>query len=181
MTGFMSGDGSELVGGKLPTGVGEALNLDSLGNLLVNIGAWAANQSVNLAQVNGSTPQMSGDDGVSVAAMLELALTGYNSGGPLLANGTPSQLAFDRLRTWLGKGSQSNAITSTSVGDTNLTFSVAPKTLLPGQAIKLSGASSPEYVYVAASFVPSASATSMAVSSSFTKASAAAVVVMKGP
>jgi hypothetical protein len=123
--------------------------------------ALASNQSnvpANIAQINGAVPQMSQDDGASLNGLLEIALMGYTSGGPVLANGVPTQLAWDRWRTWLGKGSQSNAITSTTAGDTNLTFSAAPKTLLPGQAIKLSGAAG-EYVYVADSFTPSATAT----------------------
>jgi hypothetical protein len=164
MTGYLNSDGSELTGGKLPNGTGEAFNLDSNGNLLIAPGppgTGSGNQPTNIAQINGATPQMSGDDGVSLAAMLELAGMGYNSGGPVLANGVPSQLAFDRLRTWLGKGSQSNAITATLVGDNNLTFSAAPKTILPGQAIKLQGGATPEYVYVADSFTPGTTATSV--------------------
>src|SRR5579883_1204271 len=161
MTGFMSSDGGEIAAGLNPSGVGQALKLDVSGNLLVATGAGGANQNINLAQINGAAPIMSQEDGASLNTLLELALMAYNSGGPVLANGVQSQLAFDRLRTWLGKGNQSNAITATNVGDTSLTFSVAPKTLLPGQAIKLSGGAIPEYVYVADSFVPSATATSI--------------------
>lgn len=142
MTGFTSSDGSALVGGKLPNGVGEALNLDAAGNLLVNAGGGGA-----------------GSDGASSASIGEEALALYNSGGPLLANGTPGGLAFDRQRSWLGKGSQSNAITATNAGDTQLTFSAAPKTLLPGTALKLQGGAAPEYVYVASSYVVSPTAT----------------------
>lgn len=137
MTGFMNADGSALAGGKLPSGTGEALNLDAAGNLLVN-----------------SSGGGSQGDGAAASSLGEQALGVYNSGGPVLANGVPSGLAFDRLRSWLGKGSQSNAITATSVGDTQLTFSVAPKTLLPGTPIKLSGGATAEYVYVTSSFVP---------------------------
>jgi hypothetical protein len=142
MTGFMSSDGSGLVGGRLPNGVGEALNLDAAGNLLVNAGGGGA-----------------GSDGALAASIGEEALAVYNSGGPVLANGTPGGLAFDRLRAWLGKGSQSGAVTATNAGDTQLTFSAAPKTLLPGTAIKLQGGATPEYVYVASSYVVSPTAT----------------------
>ena len=38
MTNFMSGDGSGLIGGLLPSQVGQALKLDGAGNLLVNPG-----------------------------------------------------------------------------------------------------------------------------------------------
>lgn len=144
MSGFMSGDGSALVGGKLPNGTGEAFNLDANGNLLVNAGG------------GGSV-----GDGALAASIGEESLAVYNSGGPVLVSGVPSGLAFDRLRSWLGKGSQSGAISATSVGDASLTFSVAPKTVLPGQPIKLSGAAQAEYVYVASSYVPSATATSI--------------------
>lgn len=142
MTGFMSADGSALVGGKLPNGTGEALNLDANGNLLVN------------SSGGGST-----GDGATAGTISEQSLGVYNSGGPVLASGVPSQLAFDRLRSWLGKGSQTGTIAATGVGDSSLTFSSAPKTILPGQPIKLAGAAQAEYVYVASSYVPSASAT----------------------
>ncbi len=148
MTGYMNQDGSALVGGKLPSGVGQSLSFDSAGNLLVNPGGA------------GSV-----GDGAAGGAIGEMALAVYNSGGPVLANGVPSQLAFDRLRSWLGKGSQSGTITSTNVGDNALTFSAAPRTILPGQPIKLSGASVAEYVYVASSYVPGASATSIPLTS----------------
>jgi hypothetical protein len=142
MTGFMSADGSALVGGKLPNGSGEAFNLDAGGNLLVNSGG------------GGST-----GDGATAATIGEQSLGVYNSGGPVLASGVPSQLAFDRLRSWLGKGSQTSTLTATSAGDTSLSFSSAPRTILPGQPIKLTGAAQAEYVYVASSYVPSATAT----------------------
>jgi hypothetical protein len=164
MSGFTNNDGSALTGGKLPNGTGEAFNLDSNGNLLTapgTPGTGAGNMPTNIAQINGAAVQMSEDDGALLNSLIEYALMGYNSGGPVLASGVPTQLAFDRLRTWLGKGSQSNSITATSAGDTALTFAVAPKTLLPGQAIKLAGASSPEYVYVADGFTPGASVTSV--------------------
>ena len=41
MPGYLNNDGSELVGGLLPSGVGQALQVDSLGNLLVKLAAWA--------------------------------------------------------------------------------------------------------------------------------------------
>lgn len=37
MSGFVNPDGSELVGGQKPGGVGQALQLDSSGNLLINV------------------------------------------------------------------------------------------------------------------------------------------------
>ncbi len=36
MIGFISSDGSSLVGGQLPSGMGEALQLDASGNLKVS-------------------------------------------------------------------------------------------------------------------------------------------------
>lgn len=40
--GYTNNDGSELIGGKMPSGVGQALSFDALGNLLVNGQATAA-------------------------------------------------------------------------------------------------------------------------------------------
>ena len=142
MSGYMNSDGSALVGGKLPGGAGEALNLDASGNLLVNAGGGG-----------------SASDGATAGSIGEESLAVYNSGGPALANGVPSGLAFDRLRSWLGKGSQTGAITATGAGDSSLSFSVAPKTITAGQPIKLSGGAQAEYVYVASSYMPSPTAT----------------------
>ncbi len=148
MTGFISGDGSSLTGGLLPSQIGQAFKLDGAGNLLVNPGGA------------GSV-----GDGAAGSNIGEMALAVYNSGGPVLASGVSSQLAFDRLRSWLGKGSQTGTITASVAGDTQLVFSVAPKTILPGQPLKLSGGAVAEYVYVASSYVPSASATSIPLAS----------------
>jgi hypothetical protein len=142
MSSYINNDGSGLVGGRLPSGVGEAFNLDASGNLLVNAGGGG-----------------SAGDGAMAGSIGEESLAVYNSGGPALANGVPSQLAFDRLRSWLGKGSQTGTITASNVGDSNLTFSSAPKTIAPGQPIKLSGAVLAEYVYVASNYVPSPTTT----------------------
>lgn len=154
MSGFLLADGSSLAGGKLPGGGGEALNLDANGNLLVNVGGGG-----------------SAGDGATAASIGEESLAVYNSGGPVLVDGVPSGLAFDRLRSWLGKGSQTNAITATGVGDTSLIFSVAPRTIMAGQPIKLAGGAQAEYVYVASSFVPSATATSIPLASPVVNAS----------
>lgn len=149
MAGFLTSDGAELCAGKLPSGIGEALNLDASGNLLVNPGGAG-----------------SSGDGAQSSSIGEESVGVYNSGGPVLANGVPSGLAFDRLRSWLGKGSQTGAITATSTGDNQLTFSAAPKTLLPGTPLKLSGSGGgSEYVYVASSFVPSPTATTIPLAS----------------
>jgi hypothetical protein len=55
MAGFLNDDGSELVGGKLPSGQGEALNLDANGNLLVSLGATASAQSTGSVTNDGET------------------------------------------------------------------------------------------------------------------------------
>lgn len=52
MTGFMNADGSSLVGGSNPSGVGQALKVDASGNLLVSGGGGGG--SVNINQVNGA-------------------------------------------------------------------------------------------------------------------------------
>lgn len=148
MTGFLASDGSGLVGGLSPNQVAQAFKLDGLGNLLVNPGGAG-----------------SSGDGAMGGNIGEMALAVYNSGGPVLANGVPSQLAFDRLRSWLGKGSQTGTITATVAGDTQLVLSAAPKTILPGQPLKLSGGAQAEYVFVASSYVPSASATTIPLTS----------------
>jgi hypothetical protein len=88
----------------------------------------------------------------------------YNSGGPPLLDGSPSQFTFERTRSWLGKGQANGVITSTAVGDDHLTFSAPPKTLMRGQMVYISG-SATEYVFVADSFIPSSTATVIPLSS----------------
>jgi hypothetical protein len=88
----------------------------------------------------------------------------YNSGGPPLLGGAPSQFTFERVRSWMGKGQQNGAITATAIGDMSLVFTAAPKTLMRGQIIYLGGGTT-EYVLVADSFVPSDTATTIPLSS----------------
>lgn len=74
----------------------------------------------------------------------------YTSGGPPLVTGEPSQLTFDRTRGYFGKNAATAPISSTAVGDMALTFSSAPKTIMPGMGLSLSNNGvNLEYVYVA--------------------------------
>ncbi len=61
MTGYMNGDGSALVGALNPAGTGQALQVDAQGNLktTATLNA-AAQQNVNLNQLNGVAPQADG-------------------------------------------------------------------------------------------------------------------------
>lgn len=97
-------------------------------------------------------------DGLSYASTLEHAIALYGN-GPIDSTGKPQSLNLDRARSWQGKNLFSAAITSTTAGDTNLTFSAAPKSVMPGQAIMLSGAATSEVVYVTLSYTISSSAT----------------------
>jgi hypothetical protein len=55
--GFITPDGADLVGGKLPSGVGQAFLLDSLGNLLVSLQDPALAQITNGQAFFGTTGQ----------------------------------------------------------------------------------------------------------------------------
>ena len=58
MSGFVNPDGSELVGGQKPTSVGQALQLDSSGNLLVNVavgGGGGGGSASSVALNDGTT------------------------------------------------------------------------------------------------------------------------------
>ncbi len=86
----------------------------------------------------------------------------YNGGGPPLANGTPSAMSMDLPRSLQGKGSTATGtITSTTAGDTSITFSAAPKSLDANMQIRLhdSGFAHTEVVYVASSYLPDSTAT----------------------
>jgi len=84
----------------------------------------------------------------------------YLTGGPPDNTGLPHGPLFSRGVALQGKFKNTGTITSTTGGDTSLTFSVAPKVLQPLQPIRLSGATA-EWVFVSSSFTPSASATSI--------------------
>ena len=92
--------------------------------------------------------------GTAVAAEYE-----FVSGGPPLANGTPSLLQYDREVAALGKvGANSGAgfaITSTTAGNTSLTPTTPANfaALTPGQWIRLSGSGTNEYVRVDDSYI----------------------------
>jgi hypothetical protein len=103
--------------------------------------------------------------GTAVAAEYE-----YNSGGPALANGTPSQLQYDREVAALGKvvnAAAGTAITSTTAGNTSLTLTTPANgaTLTPGQWIRLSGSGTNEYVRVADSYAISTAPASVPLTS----------------
>lgn len=104
--------------------------------------------------------------GTAVAAEYE-----YTSGGPALANGTPSQLQYDREVAALGKvavnAGAGYAITSTTAGNTSLTLTTPGNgaTLTPGQWIRLSGSGTNEYVRVADSYTISTAPASIPLTS----------------
>ncbi|MBX5455901.1 MAG: hypothetical protein IRZ31_03285 [Thermogemmatispora sp.] len=76
MSGYLNSDGSLLIGGLNPTGLGQALQLDAQGNLktTATLNA-AAEQNVNLNQLNGVAPQADG----AGANRLGVSLYGKNS------------------------------------------------------------------------------------------------------
>jgi len=133
------------------TGVATAAN-QTTGNASLSTLAGAVSggkEQVNVTQIGGVSTQMSTADGVSSANVQEVSSTQYNSGGPPLSTGVPNGLSLDRKLNTQGKGSTLNsAITTTTAGDTNVTFSVAPKTITQGQGILLSGSGTVEKVYV---------------------------------
>jgi hypothetical protein len=109
-----------------------------------------------LNQERDASGENSGASGKGTAVAAEYE---YNSGGPPLANGTPSQLQYDREVSALGNvtvnAGAGYAITSTTTGNTSLTLTTPANgaTLTPGQWIRLSGSGTNEYVRVADSYV----------------------------
>ncbi len=62
MSGFTNADGSTLVGGQKPSGQGQALQVDTSGNLLVNVavgGGGGAGSTVNIADPTTPANKMS--------------------------------------------------------------------------------------------------------------------------
>src|SRR2546423_1729423 len=66
MSGFMSADGSALIGGLLPTGVGEALRLDALGNLRIS-GAGSDTSTMGVVQNNNDAVTLAIPGGLATA------------------------------------------------------------------------------------------------------------------
>src|SRR5947199_345632 len=85
MSGFMSADGSALIGGLLPTGVGEALQLDALGNLRIS-GAGSDTSTTGVVQNNNDAVTLAIPGGLATA----LAQT-------VMANSAPVVLASDEI------------------------------------------------------------------------------------
>jgi hypothetical protein len=123
--------------------------------------ATSVNSSPVVPASDHPTSQVASSDGLIQTKVGEQALWLYGSGGPVDTTGKPQQLSGDRLKSWQGKNPGTGTITTTVSGDANLVFSVAPKTIMPGQGIVLSGAATPEVVYVATSYVPSNTATTI--------------------
>jgi hypothetical protein len=117
---------------------------------------------ITIVDVNGyPIGSVATSDGAQFGSISGESLFLYNNGGPVLASGVPSQLAFDRQRGYLGKGISQAAITTTSVGNTSIVFASAPKTIMPGHAIRITGGSTDEYVIVSPTYVPDAVTTTI--------------------
>lgn len=129
MTNFMNADGSGLMGGLNPQGSGQALQVDSYGNLKTASGSSAAL-----------------DGGANVSLTPEVLYL-YN-------NGAPGNNNFDRKRELQGKGILFNdVLAGATVGSTSLTLS-AVTGLVAAAPILLVGGGVVEIVYASSSYVP---------------------------
>lgn len=129
MTNFMNADGSGLMGGLDPQGSGQALRVDSNGNLLTTPGSSAAL------------------DGAANVSMTPEVSYLYN-------NGAPGNNNFDRLRELQGKGILFNAISAgATAGSTSLTLASVTG-LVAGAPILLVGGGVVEIVYASTNYVP---------------------------
>src|SRR5690349_11394682 len=64
MTGYINNDGSALIGGQKPSGQGQALQVDTAGNLLVNVAAGGGGGSViNIADPTTPANKLAVDSG----------------------------------------------------------------------------------------------------------------------
>ncbi len=114
-------------------------NYDSAGNLLVTVAAGGGNAT---------------SDGMSAANTPAEATVLYSAGGPPLASGVPSQLSYDRQRSFQAKSKQASVsiISGGTTGSSSLVLaSVAG--LMPGMPLLLGGGTA-EVVYVTSSYVP---------------------------
>ncbi|GCE28803.1 hypothetical protein KDA_42870 [Dictyobacter alpinus] len=129
MTNFVNADGSGLIGGLDPQGLGAALRVDAAGSLRV-------------APAGGV-----GLDGGAGQAMMP--------GVPyLFNNGAPGANSFDRKRELQGKGIVFNNISAgAGVGSTSLTLTSVTG-LIAGAPILLVGGGYTEVIYVAAGYTP---------------------------
>lgn len=90
MSNFVNPDGSALVGGLLPSGVGEALQFDASGNLkTTSAGAGAGTQADNITQINSvpiSTTAASAGTNTPLSDLLPVALLAINPSSPTTGN-----------------------------------------------------------------------------------------------
>lgn len=120
-----------------------------------------------MVQGASSTPlaQQANGEGLTLGNLLALVPYVSASGGPPDSTGKPQGAGADTIKTIQGKTTSGGAtqITSTLAGDTNLVFTVAPKTLMPGSKVYIgTGANAiVETVIVSQSFVPSSTATTI--------------------
>jgi hypothetical protein len=162
------------VGGNLTALRGASASTDSNGNetaavsaVIENVNPNGQNTMVNSAPVVIASDQLhaGSNDGIVPAQVPALGNYLYSAGGPVDSTGKPQQASWDRVASWQGKAVQgaSGNITTTVAGDNNLVFSVAPKTIMPGQRVQLSiGTGSPiETVIVSTTYVPSSTATTI--------------------
>lgn len=133
------------------TGQGLAAGATYLFNGTLNAGAggWEGERSA-LGEGDGCSGA-----GTAVAAEYE-----WQSGGPILASGLSSGLGYDRARNLPGKGLATATITSTTAGNTSVTFASAAATnlVLPGAPLVLTGSGTTEVVYPTATWSPGSAA-----------------------
>ena len=125
MPGYMNNDGSELVGGKLPTGTGQALPLDAQGSLVVSqaIMNAADNGQQFIAAVNFATTDVTNN----------LSLV------HILNNGTAKTARIISLRVWYNTAGVHPIvqIAQTSGADANATVAVTAANKKPGATASL--------------------------------------------
>ena len=123
MSGFTNADGSTLVGGQKPGGQGQALQVDSSGNLLVNVavgGGGGGGSSVNIADATTPANKMAIDASGRIGINNfpgEQAINLNQINGSALSVNNPL-ITEDQIRAWIVNGQGFSATTGklTSAG-----------------------------------------------------------------
>jgi hypothetical protein len=139
--------GTITIGTALPAGTAV------IGHIIVDSGTVIANTGTGFPTAETFSTSVSGTPTDTWA---------YLGGGSVDSTGLPQGQNFQRIRAMEAKTKTTGSVTSTLAADTNLVFGSAPKVLQPGQTIILTGGATPEVAFISDAFVPSVSATTIA-------------------
>jgi hypothetical protein len=122
---FLNADGSGLVGALNPSGIGQALQLDTSGNLKVSSMGGGGSSIVNVADATtpANTLAVDGSGHITLAPNQSCNIAQWNGAAPTVSNPV---ITADQVRAWIINGQSFSATTNkqTAAGSINAGFSI---------------------------------------------------------